>query len=141
MNPFLSPDQMLRELFDLGLDLAHYLPRILRVRVHARLRVLTRVRVRVFCHPGPIPDHYEPGTPLVLAYTGTLTAERGTTDHQILRRVYAMFNDAPTEPGDAEHTRAWYDSGLRSLSVGDVVALDDRHYACEPTGWSAVPAP
>ncbi|MGW6332149.1 hypothetical protein [Nocardia rhamnosiphila] len=78
---------------------------------------------------------YQPGAPLVLAYTLTLPTAHTVDDLQALDRVFAIFNGHPAYDKDDEHTRAWYDSGLRSLSVGDVIALDDRSYACAAVGW------
>ncbi|MFD4407732.1 hypothetical protein ACFWPH_33705 [Nocardia sp. NPDC058499] len=91
-------------------------------------------RVRVFCNNDrDILDGYQPEAHLVLAYT--LTAPTACSDSQILEWVFAMFNDHPLDADDETHTRAWYDSGLRSLSVGDVVAIDDNFYACASIGW------
>ncbi|WP_280423858.1 hypothetical protein [Nocardia carnea] len=49
-----------------------------------------------------------------------------------------MLNDQPISAEDNEHTRAWYDSGLRSLSAGDVVAIDDYFHACAGVDWQPI---
>ncbi|WP_054816794.1 MULTISPECIES: hypothetical protein [Nocardia] len=108
------------------------------------------VRVRVYLNRdrNALLTGYEPDAPLTLAYTYLLRADPATdTDEVLLERVFAAFNDHPEHDEDQIHTDTWYAkgmhgvTGLRSLSVGDLVGLDDRHYACESTGWSPVPAP
>ncbi|WP_280222056.1 hypothetical protein [Nocardia neocaledoniensis] len=42
-------------------------------------------------------------------------------------------------PADIEHTRRWYQHRHRSLSVGDIVTVDHRRYACTPWSWDALP--
>lgn len=105
----------------------------------SRFRIPTarKTEVSVFCNATGRLGCYRPRDHLVLAYTCTLTGSATTTDAEFLERVFAMFNDHPDPnfSGDAAHTAAWYDSGLRSLSVGDVVAIDGRHYACDSHGW------
>ncbi|MGW5315498.1 hypothetical protein [Nocardia thailandica] len=88
---------------------------------------------------------YRPGDTYLLADRFLLTdPDPGPTgaadDHAVLDRVFAALNDHP-RPGDIEHTRRWYRRRHRSLSVGDIVALDYRHYACTPIGWHHVPPP
>ncbi|MEU3010064.1 hypothetical protein [Nocardia asteroides] len=61
-------------------------------------------------------------------------------DQVVLDRVFAALNGHP-DHGDEALTDHWYGLGHRSLSVGDVVALGSRHYACTPTGWRHVPPP
>ncbi|MGW6421438.1 hypothetical protein ACWF82_02080 [Nocardia sp. NPDC055053] len=62
-------------------------------------------------------------------------------DHQVvLDRVFAALNGHPDD-GDEALTDRWYGKCHRSLSVGDVVALGTRHYACSPVGWQQVPPP
>lgn len=92
--------------------------------------------VRVFLNQSRVAfAGYQPGAPLALVYTLTLDTVLTASDPQTLDRVFAMFNGHPLHDKDAEHTRTWYDSRLRSISVGDVVALDDRSYACAAVGW------
>lgn len=76
-----------------------------------------------------------PGAPLVLAYTFTLHTARTVGVVDTHDRIFAMFTDQPLHPEDAEHTRAWYDSGLRPLSAGDVIALDGHFHACAAVDW------
>ncbi|WP_280463163.1 hypothetical protein [Nocardia carnea] len=103
--------------------------------IHRTPAVVDR-QVRVFLNRSRVAfAGYQPGAPLVLAFTFTLPTPRAINDLEVLDRVFAMFNDHPLHAEDQQHTRAWYDSGLRSLSVGDVVALDDRSYACASFSW------
>ncbi|MBW0275348.1 hypothetical protein ATM97_29165 [Nocardia sp. MH4] len=99
---------------------------------------------------------YTPGTALTLAdrfdldltprLADTALLERvfardtGGPDDVVLGRIFDALNDHP-EPGDEHLTTRWYSGGRRSLSVGDVVALSGRHYACAPIGWEPIAAP
>ena len=99
-----------------------------------------QIQVRVYLNTDPTAmlTGHQPGTPMTLAYTYRVRAD---TDGVLLERAFAAFNDFPEHDDDYRHTRAWYANRFRSLSVGDVVGLDDRHYACRSSGWTAVPAP
>lgn len=104
--------------------------------VRHRAPALVDRHVRVFLNQSRVAfAGYQPGAPLVLAYTFALSTPCAVSEPQILDSVFAMFNGHPLRTEDDAHTRAWYDSGLRSLSVGDVIALDDRSYGCETVGW------
>jgi hypothetical protein len=59
----------------------------------------------------------------------------------MLERIIAAFNGFPEHPDDHAHADAWAAKRQRSLSVGDVVTIDDRHYACESTGWARTSTP
>ncbi|WP_067477619.1 hypothetical protein [Nocardia amamiensis] len=103
-----------------------------------------QVRVRVYLNTDPtaLLTGYRPDAPVTLAYTYTLRADPAAdTDQALLERVFAAFNDHPEHDDDQIHTDTWYGKRLRSLSVGDVVGLDNRHYTCQSRGWTRVPAP
>ncbi|MET7772053.1 hypothetical protein [Nocardia sp. NPDC005366] len=108
------------------------------------------VRVRIYLNTDPtaLLTGYRPDAPVTLAYSYLLRVDPAAdTDAVVLERVFAAFNDHPEHDDDKIHTDTWYANGmrgvtgLRSLSVGDLVALDDRHYACQSLGWTRVPAP
>ncbi|WP_216918297.1 hypothetical protein [Nocardia noduli] len=108
------------------------------------------VRVRVYLNTDPtaLLTGYRPDAPVTLAYTYMLCVDPAAdTDEVLLERVFATFNDHPEHDNDQIHTDTWYAkgmhgvTGLRSLSVGDLVALDDRHYTCQSHGWTRLPAP
>ncbi|MFF0532848.1 hypothetical protein ACFYT3_31300 [Nocardia amikacinitolerans] len=107
------------------------------------IRPQPTVTIAVFLNNDPraLLDGYSPGAQLVLAYRYTLPAATAGTDPLLLERVFAAFNDHPVHPSDQPHAEAWIAKRLRSLSVGDVVALDDRYYACASVGWTSIPAP
>ncbi|WP_327118872.1 hypothetical protein OHB12_11700 [Nocardia sp. NBC_01730] len=125
----------------------HRPPTGLRRLTRALRRTLTRhrhaVTVRVFLNRAPhsMLDGYTSAAPLVLAYEYTIPAGRAPADAVILERVFAAFNEHPEHPADQAHADAWADKWLRSLSVGDVVAIDDRYYACHSVGWTRITAP
>ncbi|WP_327097141.1 hypothetical protein OIE68_46015 [Nocardia vinacea] len=99
--------------------------------------------VRVFLNHAPhsLLHGYTPAAPLVLAYEYTVPTGSPSADAVILERAFAAFNGHPEHPDDHTHADAWAAKPLRSLSVGDVVAIDDRHYACESAGWTRIAAP
>lgn len=66
--------------------------------------------------------------------------DTGGSDDVVLGRIFGALNDHP-EPGDEHLTTRWYSGGRRSLSVGDVVALGARHYACARIGWEPIAPP
>ncbi|WP_157110408.1 hypothetical protein [Nocardia anaemiae] len=101
------------------------------------------VTVRVFLNRAPhsLLHGYTPTAPLVLAYEYTVPTAGPSADAVILERAFAAFNGHPEHPDDHAHADAWAAKPLRSLSVGDVVAIDDRHYACESAGWTRIAAP
>ncbi|MGW5922133.1 hypothetical protein ACWFPY_24350 [Nocardia fluminea] len=99
---------------------------------------------------------YTSGTPLTLAdrfdldltprLADTALLERvfardtGGPEDVVLGRIFDALNDHP-EPGDEHLTARWYRGGRRSFSVGDVVALGPRYYACAAIGWEPIARP
>ncbi|WP_329410710.1 hypothetical protein OG563_00190 [Nocardia vinacea] len=113
------------------------LTRVLRHAVAPHRRAVT-VRVILNRDPHALLYGYTPAAPLVLGYQYLVSA---AADAVILERAFAAFNGHPEHPDDHAHADTWTDKRLRSLSVGDVVAIDDRHYACESAGWTRITAP
>ncbi|WP_433194413.1 hypothetical protein ACQP1G_37500 [Nocardia sp. CA-107356] len=101
------------------------------------------VTVRVFLNRDPhsLLHGYTRDAPLVLAYEYNVTTAAAPADAVILERAFAAFNSHPEHPDDHAHADAWAEKPLRSLSVGDVVAIEDRYYACESSGWMRIAAP
>ena len=61
----------------------------------------------------------------------------GRRDSDILDRAFKLFN-APEEfldPEEVEIAKRYRRQGLRSLSVGDIVEVDNIRYMCEGVGW------
>ncbi|GAA2798971.1 hypothetical protein [Saccharopolyspora taberi] len=70
-----------------------------------------------------------------------VTAE--TTDVELADRAFELFNvgDDP-DFGEVDHrAREYRDRRNRSLSVGDVVAVDGRFHACAAAGWRPIAPP
>lgn len=85
-------------------------------------------------------DGYQPTHTLTKAYQ-MVADPFGTTDLDVLRVVFDVFNVGddpdffnPPSPHAIEYRKA----GNRSLSVGDVVVLDGRAYACARFGWDTI---
>ncbi|MEU2258164.1 hypothetical protein ABZ540_33890 [Nocardia xishanensis] len=116
-------------------------PRRLLHAVHRWLQPQVTVTVWLNDDSDAISVGFRPGARLVLAYRYTLPAATTGTDSLLLERVFAAFNGEPVHPDDERHADAWPTKGLRSLSVGDIVAIDNRYYACESVGWTPIPAP
>ncbi|MEV0688386.1 hypothetical protein AB0I35_31460 [Nocardia sp. NPDC050378] len=97
------------------------------------------VTVYLSTHPHSMLHGYRPGDTMVLADRFLLhKSEPRAGDDALLERIFDALNDHP-HPADAQHSRRWYRRGNRSLSVGDVVAVEDRDYACAAIGWRRVP--
>jgi hypothetical protein len=104
------------------------------------------MRVRIF-HTDDLSSAYfsdGPGTGLreVFAYDEPGPApgrpDSDPADHlAILEQVFMLFNvgDDPAFGTPDPRAVAYRGQRLRSLSVGDVVALDDAFYACASLGW------
>lgn len=101
------------------------------------------VTVRVFLNNNPHATlhGYTRAAGLVLAYDYTLPAEDAAADDVLLERAFAAFNGHPDRAEDHVHAAVWTGKRLRSLSVGDVVAIDDCYYACQSRGWTPIPSP
>lgn len=66
-----------------------------------------------------------------------------TTDIAVAERAFRLFNvgDDP-DFGLVDHrAREYRDRGNRSLSVGDIVAVDGRYYTCTASGWRPITPP
>lgn len=107
-----------------------------RLRRHHTLPLM--VTVYLATRPHSMTHGYRPGGTYVLADRFLLDHPGDAGYFGILDRVFVALNGHP-RPADIEHTRRWYRRRHRSLSVGSVVALDHRHYACAATGWRPVP--
>lgn len=57
-------------------------------------------------------------------------ADRWADDAVTLEEIFRELNI-----GDGLLARAYRARALRSMSVGDVVEIDDRRYACDHLGW------
>jgi len=69
-----------------------------------------------------------------LAWVFQYEAKGFATDEELLYDAFEMFNI-----GEGPVALEYRGRKLRSLSVGDVIAIDGRHYACAPVGWKEVP--
>jgi len=63
--------------------------------------------------------------------------EIGIKDSYILHRAFKMFNAPPEalEDDELEIMEKYRKEELRSLSVGDVVEIENVKYLCESAGW------
>ena len=86
-------------------------------------------------------DGYQPGDPVVAVFTYQADPA-GRTAEQIADEAFGTFNDHPRDPDGADLACAYYQRRLRSLSVGDVVAVGGILLAVgRPAGWEPVTAP
>jgi hypothetical protein len=76
---------------------------------------------------------YQAEHPMVLVFAYTTSSD---TDGVAVEEAFEEFNI-----GEGPLAQAYRDRGLRSLSVGDVVAVDDRYHACAESGWARVYSP
>jgi hypothetical protein len=64
-------------------------------------------------------------------------AETDDSDSAICNRAFERFNIGEPERDDVV-ARYRANGTVRSLSVGDVVVIDDRAYTCASVGWQRV---
>ena len=87
-------------------------------------------------------DGYEPGDPVVRVFA--YQTSPGRPAEEIAEEAFAIFNDHPRDAAGAELACAYYGRRLRSLSVGDVVAVaadGEVRLAVAKVGWTPVPGP
>jgi len=83
-------------------------------------------------------DGCQPGDPVVAVFSYQ-AGPTGRTAEEIAEEAFAIFNDRPADAAGAELACAYYGRRLRSLSVGDVVAVGDALLAVgRPAGWVLV---
>jgi hypothetical protein len=86
-------------------------------------------------------DGYQPGDPVVRVFAYQADPA-GLTAEEIAEEAFAICNDHPRDPGGADLACAYYGRRLRSLSVGDLVAVGDILLAVgRPAGWEPVTGP
>lgn len=91
-------------------------------------------------HPGML-DGYVIGQPLVLV--AQYDADEGRMVSDTLTKAYDLFNigDDPAFGTPDPRAVAYRAAGNRSLSVGDVVQVGGRWFACARRGWEFTAAP
>ena len=88
-------------------------------------------------------DGYQPGDPVVRVFAYQADPA-GRSPEEIADEAFATFNDHPRDPDGADLACAYYGRRLRSLSVGDVVAVaadGEVRLAVAKIGWTPVPGP
>ncbi|WP_406690546.1 hypothetical protein REH65_32405 [Saccharopolyspora sp. ID03-671] len=78
----------------------------------------------------------------VFAYDDT-EVDSATSCIEIAERAFQNFavERTPTCENADPHAVSYLKAGLRALSVGDVVCVDGRFFACEPVGWYEIDPP
>ncbi|WP_309117053.1 hypothetical protein [Saccharothrix sp.] len=66
-----------------------------------------------------------------------------TNDIDLAEHAFALCNigDDPEHGAPDPRATDYRRRGNRSLSIGDVVIVDGRAYACQPRGWLRIPKP
>jgi hypothetical protein len=81
---------------------------------------------------------YQPGDPMVRVFTYQADPA-GRSPEEIAEEAFAICNGHPRDAGGQELARRYYQRRLRSLSVGDVVAIGEVALAVgRPAGWDPV---
>jgi hypothetical protein len=86
-------------------------------------------------HTGML-DGYQPGDPMVRVFT--YQAAPAGSPEEIAEEAFAICNDHPPDAHGEDLARRYYERELRSLSVGDVVAVGEVGLAVGRTGWTLV---
>ncbi|MFE9575356.1 hypothetical protein ACFYO1_03140 [Nocardia sp. NPDC006044] len=120
------------------------MPRSVLTRIIARLTPplraphCPRISVHLNQDRSSLERGYHPGDPLTLVYRHRMPAlAPATTDRVILDSIFLAINDCPA-PGYDHLDHHWAALGLRSLSIGDVVVIGRRAYACQHFGWDRI---
>jgi len=87
-------------------------------------------------HTAPL-DGFTPGDPMVRVFTYQATP-RGRSPEAIAEDAFALANGHPRDDETARLSRLYYQRRLRSLSVGDVVAVGEVPLAVGRVGWTLV---
>jgi hypothetical protein len=84
-------------------------------------------------------DGYQPGHPLTPV--ARFHTERASED--VLAEVFQLYNvgDDPDYGTPDDRALAYRHRGNRSLSVGDVVQVNQQWWACAPFGWTHINPP
>lgn len=85
-------------------------------------------------------DGYQPGDPMVRVFTYQADPA-GRSPEEIADVAFDTFNDHPRDPDGADLACAYYERRLRSLSVGDLVAVGEVPLAVAKAGWTPVTGP
>ena len=86
-------------------------------------------------HTAPL-DGFTPGDPMVRVFTYQATP-RGRPPEAVAEDAFALANGHPRD-GTARLSRLYYQRRLRSLSVGDVVAVGEAGLAVARADWTLV---
>lgn len=85
-------------------------------------------------------DGFAPGDPVVWVFAAELDGERFGSDLAACEEVYKLLNvgDDPDIMGGRPDPRAvaYRQAGNRSLSIGDLVSVAGRFYACASVGFT-----
>jgi hypothetical protein len=88
------------------------------------------------CHSAML-DGYQDGDPVVRVFTYQADPA-GRPPEEIADEAFDTFNDHPRDPDGADLACAYYERRLRSLSVGDLVAVGEVPLAVAKAGWTPV---
>jgi hypothetical protein len=80
---------------------------------------------------------YQPGDPMVRVFTYQ-TDPAGHIPEQIAEEAFAICNGHPRDAHGQSLARRYYQRELRSLSVGDIVAVGEVGLAVDRFGWTLV---
>lgn len=80
---------------------------------------------------------YESRQTVTEVFTYTARPKGDTHDHVLADEAFALFNIGDDAAYGTPDPRAvdYRVRGNRSLSVGDVVAIDGRFHSCDSSGW------
>jgi hypothetical protein len=85
-------------------------------------------------------DGYRPGDPMVRVFTYQADpADR--SPEAVAEEAFAICNGHPGNAHGEELSRRYYHRELRSLSVGDLVAVGEVPLAVAKAGWTPVTGP
>jgi hypothetical protein len=86
-------------------------------------------------HTGML-EGYRPGDPVVRVFT--YQADPAGSPEEVADEAFAICNGHPRDARGEDLARRYYQRELRSLSVGDVVAVGEVPLAVGRVGWTLV---
>jgi hypothetical protein len=107
----------------------------------AAARVCAYLNTSTDGRPTGMLDGYAPGHQLALAFEMTVPA--AVCDVEACEQVFFLLNvgDDPAFGTPDPRALEYRLKGHRSFSVGDIVTIDDRAYACAGFGFTPIPMP
>ncbi|SBS77479.1 conserved hypothetical protein [uncultured Mycobacterium sp.] len=102
---------------------------------------MTNLTTTVYLNQSP--QHYcgfDTDATLQAVATFTLTMDRSPSTEHLTAALEHVFEQLNIDDPDQSWAQGYRRTGLRSLSVGDVVVIGETAWACAASGWTHLTA-